>query len=205
MLPMQDLDHAVPGLSGPSMFALRGSTKPSAVDVEGVLPPARLPPAVDVAPPPGSARPAVGWLPLSFAVAVRLLSPRCPGCSAAASPPVLLPVELEGGVVLARTETGGLHVVVVLLPGERKTSPLLSVTPSLSPLCWSSSLDSSSSGAACSRTFSTDPASVSLPLLVVDWPGEPGRDVSSSGGNVASGVSVRRRRSSAVVPPCASV
>ena len=205
MLPMRDLARAVPGLSGPSTLALRGLMNPSAVEVEGVLPLAWLLAPVAVAPPPGSARPAVGWLPLSVAVAVRLLSPRHPGCSAAATPPVLLSVELEGGVVLARTETGGLQLLVVLLSGERKTSPLSSVAPSLSPPCWSSSLDNSSSGAACSRTSSTDPASVLLSLLVVDWSGEPGRNVSSSGGNVASGVPVWRRRSSAVVPPCASV
>ena len=95
-------------------------------------------------------------------------------------------------------------MLVVLLPGERKTSLLSSVAPLLSPPCWSSSSDSLSSGAACCCTSSTDPASVSLSLLVVDWLGELERNVSSSGVNVASGAPVWRRRSLAVVPPCVS-
>ena len=207
MLPMRDLARAVPGLSGPSMLALRGSMNPSAVEVEGALPLPWLPAPVAVAPPPVSARPAGGGWSRSSVVAVRLLSPLRPGCPAAASPPVLLPVELGGGAALARTGTGGLHVLAMLLFGERKTSPLLSVAPLLSPPCWSSSSDSSSSGASCCRTSSTAPTSVSLMSLAVDWLGERGeleRDVSSSGVSVASGVPVRPRRSLAVAPPCAS-
>ena len=194
---MRDCARLVPGLTSRSAVALRGSQKPSTVETEGVLPPCRrLPPAGSV-PPVGSAPPAAWWPPRCCAV-VGPLSPRGPGWPAAAPPPVSLSVALEGGVVLAQTETGGLKSPELLLSAERKAPSLPSVAPSPSVQCWSSSSDTRGGSAACCRTSSRVPESSSLSALLVDPLLGPVCGASSSGGTVAwrsAGLGVRDRRS----------